>query len=525
MEPSCVRQDQIPGTSTLFLDYLYDFGKLRAFFPHDSWQADAVASSAKELTFPATRRAQLVAALASQNDDSAALHKLAKPNTVAVVTGQQVGFLLGPAYTIFKALTAVRLAAQLNENGIPAVPIFWCATEDHDLAEVDHAWVFNQDATPAKISLANSVVNGGPVGDVALNQLPWAELRAGLGSLPFAGDVMKQVAAYYQSGGTLGSAFRKLLEQTLKGMGLLFLDPLMGPVREMAAPFLSEAAQRVPELLEALRGRNAAIAKAGYHTQVHIDDDSSLFFLLKNGRRWPLRWKDGQFKTKDGSYTAVELSSLAGQLSPNALLRPIMQDYLLPTAAYVGGPAEIAYFAQGAALYEKLLGRMPVIYPRNSFTLLDARAEKVLTRFGLRVADVLDHHENVKSAIAAKLVPPAISEQIRSAQRAASQALAQLQSGLQQFDPTLEASARKSTAKIGYQFGKLERKIARETMRRDERACKDAQYLGNLIYPQRHLQERFYSILPFLAKHGLDLPQRLLPETQLSCADHMLRTF
>ena len=272
MEPSCVRQDQIPGTSALFLDYLYDFGKLRAFFPHDSWQVDGVASAARGLVFPAARRAQMVAALASQNDDSAALKKLAQPNTVAVVTGQQVGFLLGPAYTIFKALTAVRLAADLNEKGIPAVPIFWCATEDHDLAEVDHAWVFNQDATPAKISLANSVVNGGPVGDVVLNQLPWTELRAGLGSLPFADEVMKQVAAGYQSGGTLGSGFRKLLEKTLKGMGLLFLDPLNGPVRETVAPFLSEAVQRVPELLEALRGRNAAIAKAGYHAQVHIDE-------------------------------------------------------------------------------------------------------------------------------------------------------------------------------------------------------------------------------------------------------------
>ncbi len=219
------------------------------------------------------------------------------------------------------------------------------------------------------------------------------------------------------------------------------------------------------------------------------------------------------------------MGAMAAQLSPNALLRPVMQDYLLPTASYVAGPAEIAYFAQGAALYEKLLGRMPVIYPRNSFTLLDARASKLLTRYGLRVPDLLDHHENVKGALAAKLVPPALSEQIKTAQTSASQALAQLQGGLLQFDPTLEAAARKSTAKITYQFAKLERKIARETMRRDERATKDAQYLVNLIYPQRHLQERFYSILPFLAKHGLDLPQQLLSQIQLSCPDHMLRTF
>jgi bacillithiol biosynthesis cysteine-adding enzyme BshC len=525
MQPSCVRQDQIPGASALFADYLYQFDKLSTFFPYSSWQTDGVAEAAASISFPADRRAKIVAALAAQNDNPAALEKLAQPNTVAVITGQQVGFLLGPAYTIFKALTAVRLAAHLNEQGIPAVPIFWLATEDHDLAEVDHAWVFNQEATASKISLANSVVNLGPVGDVVLNEIPLAELRAALGELPFADEVMKEVAAAYQPGATLGSAFRKLLEQTLKGLGLLFLDPLAAPVREVAAPFLSEAVQRVPELLTALRARNAAIAKAGYHTQVHIDDDSSLFFLLKKGRRWPVRWKDGRFSTKDGSYTPAEMGAMAGQLSPNALLRPVMQDYLLPTASYVGGPAEIAYFAQGAALYEKLLGRMPVIYPRNSFTLLDAHASKLLTKYGLRVPDLLDHHENVKGVLASRLVPPALGEQIKNAQTAASQALSQLQGSLLHFDPTLEAASRKSTAKITYQFAKLERKIARETMRRDEHASKDAHYLLNLIYPQRHLQERFYSILPFLAKHGLDLPQQLLGEIQLSCADHMLRPF
>jgi len=525
MQPSCVRQDQIPGTSALFADYLYQFDKLSAFFPYSSWQTDGVAAAAKSVSFPADRRAQIVAALAQQNDNSAALAKLAEPNTVAIVTGQQVGFLLGPAYTIFKALTAVKLAEYLNEQGISAVPVFWCATEDHDLAEVDHAWVFNQDARPAKVSLAGSIVNGGPVGDVVLNEIPLTEMRLALGDLPFADEVMKRIDEAYQTGVTLGGAFRKLLEATLKGLGLLYLDPLAAPVREVASPFLCDAVQRVPELLSALRARNHEIGAAGYHTQVHIDDDSSLFFLLKNGRRWPIRWKNGRFISKEASYSPTELGTLAGQLSPNALLRPVMQDFLLPTASYVAGPAETAYFAQSAVLYNKLLGRMPVIYPRNSFTLVDARAGKLLARYDLRVPDLLDHQENVKGLLAARLVPPALSEQIKAAHTSASQALAQLQGGLGQFDPTLQAAAGKSTAKIAYQFAKLERKIARETMRRDERATKDADYLLNLIYPQRHLQERFYSIIPFLAKHGFDLPQELLAQIQLSCPDHMLRAF
>jgi bacillithiol biosynthesis cysteine-adding enzyme BshC len=523
MEPSCIRHNLIPGTSKLFLDYLYYFDRLKQFFPFENWDTEHVAESARQFVYPAERRARLVEALREQNGDSPALTKLAQPDTVAIVTGQQVGFLSGPSYTIFKALTAVKLAAHLNQQGISAVPIFWLATEDHDLAEVDHAWVFNHEAIPAKISIANTVVNGGPVGDVVLEEVPLDELRAGLGDLPFSDQVVERVKAAYYPGATLGSAFRKLLEDVLKDCGLLFLDPLAPAIRRLAAPLLSEAVERVPDLLEALGKRNTQLGEAGYHTQVHVDDDSSLLFLLREGRRTPIRWKDGRFTSRDRVHSAAELQSAAEFLSPNALLRPVMQDYLLPTVSYVAGPAEIAYMAQGAVLYEKLLGRMPVIYPRNGFTLLDARAMKLLTGYGLRLPDFLDHQENVKGRLAAKLVPQDLVSEFAAFQAATSQSFAKLKADLHRFDPTLEAAAGKSEAKVAYQVEKLSRKTARETLRRDERAAKDATYLIDLIYPHRHLQERFYSILPFLAKHGFDLPQVLLEQAQLSCPDHMVR--
>jgi bacillithiol synthase len=524
MEPSCVRHNFIPGTSRLFLDYLYNFDRVGRFYRHDGWDAEHVVGAAKAIQFPAERRRRLIEALAAQNSDSAALEKLAQPGTVAVVTGQQVGFLSGPAYTIFKALTAVKLAAHLTEQGISAVPIFWLATEDHDLAEVDHAWVFDREATPAKISIANTVVNGGPVGDVVLNDIPLDDLRAALGGLPFAEEAMAAVKAAYQPGKTLGAAFRHLIENILQGCGLLFLDPLAPAIRELAAPLLRDVVDRVPELVEALHRRNSELEAAGYHTQVFVDKDSSLLFLLDQGRRTAIRWNAEGFQVRDRSYSREDLKSLARQLSPNALLRPVIQDYLLPTASYVGGPAEIAYFAQGEVLYDNLLGRMPVIYPRNGFTLLDTRATKLLERYGLRVPDLLDYEEKVKGRLAAQLVPKDLRARLAALESATSDALGQLQAELSRFDPTLEAAAKKSSAKMLYQLGKLSKKTARETLRRDERATRDAAYLGNLIYPHRRLQERFYSILPFLAQHGFDLPQRLLGQVQLSCPDHMVRT-
>ncbi|MBV8809587.1 MAG: bacillithiol biosynthesis cysteine-adding enzyme BshC [Acidobacteriaceae bacterium] len=524
MEPSCVRHNLIPGTSRLFEDFLYDFDRVAPFYSHPFSNFEEFIAEAKALNYPADRRTRLVSALREQDGQSAGLSKLAEPATVAVVTGQQVGLFSGPAYTIFKALTAVKLAAELEQHGVPAVPVFWLATQDHDIAEVDHAWVFNEQLTPTRISVANTVAGGGPVGEVELRDLPLEELRRALGELPFADEVTQRLTCAYQSRASFGSAFRVFLKDLLGRFGLLFVDPLKPAMRELSAPFLAGVVPRVAELVSRLQNRNKELTDAGYHNQVHVEDETSLLFLLSEGKRTALRFKDGKFAWKDRQLDACELKAMATDLSPNALLRPVMQDYLLPTVSYVGGPAEIAYLAQSQVLYQELLGRMPVIFPRNSFTLLDARATKLMNRYGLHLTDLLDFQEHVKGRIAARLVPAGLVEHLEELERSTSAALEDAQDSLAKFDPTLQSAAKKSSAKILYQIHRLSEKTARETLRRDERAAQGAEYLINLIYPHRRLQERFYSIVPFLAKYGLDLPDRLLAMTQTQCPDHTVRT-
>jgi uncharacterized protein YllA (UPF0747 family) len=190
---------------------------------------------------------------------------------------------------------------------------------------------------------------------------------------------------------------------------------------------------------------------------------------------------------------------------------------------YVGGPAEIAYMAQAQVVYQDLLGRMPVIFPRNGFTLLDARALKLMERYDVSVPDLLDHREHVRARIASKLIPTRLHEEFAQVRASAANLTTKLEADLRAFDPTLDAAARKGAAKILYQLDKLARKTAREAMRREERAGQEAEFLEHLVYPHRHLQERFYSIVPFLAKYGPDLPRRLMDEVQLGCPDHMVR--
>src|SRR5215813_11403877 len=208
MECTCVRHSDLPGASKLFLDLLYHPDRLQSYYPNLPAGEDTYARAA-QIDLPPERRAALIEALRPGNAGNPSLDALAKPGTVAVVTGQQVGLFSGPAYTIYKALTAVKLARELTARGIPAVPVFWLATEDHDFAEVNHCWVFNQVNQPVKLEM-QVAASGQPVGQVRLTAPPLHELSATLGGFPFGTDVSALVAECYQAGATMGEAFESL---------------------------------------------------------------------------------------------------------------------------------------------------------------------------------------------------------------------------------------------------------------------------------------------------------------------------
>ncbi len=227
---------------------------------------------------------------------------MAQPGTVAIVTGQQVGLFSGPAYTIYKAITAAQVARSLTERGIPAVPVFWLATEDHDFEEVNHAWTFDAAHSPMKLSVmppaedgANPSARQRPVGGLAVQDYPVEQLAASLAAFPHGEEVAAMVRDAYQPGVTMGQGFHALLKKLLARLNLIFLDPLDPAIRKISAPLVAKALQMAPELKAALLQRNRDLEAAGYHAQVHIEEKTSLFFLLENGERVPLRRKDSEF--------------------------------------------------------------------------------------------------------------------------------------------------------------------------------------------------------------------------------------
>jgi bacillithiol biosynthesis cysteine-adding enzyme BshC len=519
MHCTCVPQSDLPNTTRLFADVLYHPDKTAPFYQYPLRSLESFEAAARRIEFSAERRAALVGALRVQNPESPALQRLAQPGTVAVVTGQQVGLFSGPCYTIYKVLHAVKLAAWLSSKGLPAVPVFWLATEDHDFAEVNHVWVFGADHHPRKLEMRRAAAEQ-PVGNVTLAAPPVRELRAALHGLPFGEEVADLVEETYRGGNTMGQAFGELLRRLLGQFDILYLDPMLPAFRALAAPALASAVAAAGDLTGAVLARNRELAEAGYHAQVHVEDHTSLVFLLESGKRLALRRTGDEYVQNSRRFTSRELMDRAASLSPNAILRPVIQDSMLPTVSYIGGPAEIAYLAQSEALYRVLLGRMPVAVPRAGFTILDSRSAKLMEHNHLSLSDFFKGEISLKERIASRLVPAALASRMRESAAIVGSAVARMRAELAAFDPTLAKALDRSARKIDYQLAKMERKAGREALRRDEHAARDAAALYGLIYPERHLQERLYSILPFLAQHGLNLTGSIYQAIELECSDH-----
>lgn len=525
METFCVRHTDLPGASRLFTDLIYHFDKVAAFYDYAPYETDSFAKAAAAISFPAERRAALVAALAEQNPGNPMLERLAQPGTVAVVSGQQVGLHGGPLYTILKALTAVRLSETLTEQGIVAVPVFWLATEDHDLEEINQAWLFDGQGKPAVVRTAAVNPGPGPVGPIPIAEAGLTEIRALLAGQPFAEEAMALAeTAYGGAGATFGSAFARLMQLVLGRFNLLFLDPLAPAIRRLGAPLLRQALEQVPSLTEALLARNQQLESAGYHAQVHVEATGTQLFLLEGGRRVALRRTADGFTT-DGKGPTLDAAALAAQaenLSPNAILRPVMQDFMLPTVAYVGGPAELAYFAQSQVLYHQLLGRMPVVLHRASFTLLDPKVKKLMDRYHLSLRDIFTYEAELRERMAAKLLPPELAGKFAALRESVQRTLAGLDAELAAVEPGLHNSVARMKAKVLYQLGRMEAKAARELQRKDEVALRHVTLLHEALYPHRHPQERLYGVLPFLARYGLGLVDDLYANIRTECPDHQV---
>jgi bacillithiol biosynthesis cysteine-adding enzyme BshC len=533
MDPDCLAPKQLPHTSRLYTAYLSKPGRLAAYYAHPA-DLRGIRAAARELKagptrYPAEMRGAVAKILLDQNTRFAggALTLLAKRNlsrfesgAVAIVTGQQVGLFGGPSYTFYKALSVIRVAADVTRSGMEAVPVFWMASEDHDLTEVNHVYCSpsgaRSDGVLEKLEWSEDAQTqeqseGRSVGGVLLGKGIEALVRKAAEALggAFAAEMSDALTSAYRPKETFSSAFARLMTNLFARRGLILIDPQDARLHQLAAPVMQRAAQLQEELTAALLAQDTKLEKAGYHAQVKVAENSTLLFHTVEGRRVALKRINSAFAAGAEHFSAKELGAAVAAspqlFSPNALLRPVVQDALLPTAAYIGGPAEIAYFAQNSVLYKKLLGRMPAILPRASFTCIEPEVQRLLDRYGLEPVDVLRGSQSLAAKMERRFIHPQLAVRFDVEQNNLERMLRGFRKPLGKLDPTLKGALDTAAGKMLYQLEKLRRKAGRAADFRTGVLAKHEQAVLAALAPQHDLQERCLSLLPFLARHGTDL--------------------
>ena len=535
MKSQCLPFQQIPHTTRLFLDFLSYTPSVRSFYPRSPISSEWLKDESQRVVYDDARRRTVSEILERQNRAwGASPQTLAnierfKRGALAAVTGQQVGLFGGPLFSIFKALTAVKLAEEATTAGVDCVPVFWLATEDHDLAEVNHVALLSEQGLPERLAVESQGIDA-PVGTVKFGPEIEAVVERAAALLGDS-EVTTWLRQAYRPGESLGSAFALLFARLFADFGVILLNPAEKDFHDLAKPLFRAAIERVSELDEALLSRGKALEAAGYHQQVKVTSATTLLFEVKNGARTVVRRKNNG--ANGGEFAVGEERSSSGELverideapetfSPNALFRPVVQDYLLPTLVYTGGAAEVAYFAQAAVVYEKLLGRVTPILPRFSATLLDAKAERILTRYQLGLPEVFNGPEKVREVIAARSLPPDLQTRFSEAYASVEQAMAVLRESIGKLDSTLIDTAESTRTSMAHQIDRLRARVARAEQQRNEVITRHADALSNALFPNKVLQEREVAGVSFVARYGPDLLANLYQHVRPDCHDHQV---
>jgi bacillithiol synthase len=521
----CIPFAEVPQTTRLFSTYLTEFDLLASYFSHPP-TASGIVDATSEVKFVAESRRLVVDVLREQNArfapnqelDSTArnnLDRLSK-GACAIVTGQQAGLFSGPALTIYKALSAIRYADEMTRRGVDAVPIFWVATEDHDLAEVNQSFWSTRSGL-ARYELPVDPNNmGRTIGQIHLGESIDSLVQTAAQTLdgPAAADIRRALRESYGAGETYGSAFAKLLARIFTEHGLLLIDPQDPRLDRLAAPVYRAAIENADELRNALSERSRALEEVGYHAQVKVTQESTLLFYAVEGKRQLLHaHKDGFVAgsvalSKNALLAALDETPEA--FTPSALLRPVVQDTLLPTIGLIGGPAEIAYLAQSQVVYKKLLGRMPAILPRASFTIVEPAIARFLEQYSLDIRDVFRGRQHMRAKMEQKALPDELTKRFDADEETLRKCIRGYREPLERLDATLVGSVESTEEKILSQFLKLKEKVGRAENFRSGVIDRHERILLESLYVNHELQERHLSALPYLAVHGPQLLHEIL---------------
>ena len=528
-----------PGIRRLAGDYAYAFEPLAPFYEGnparpEAWQAAIERARAHGRDGDAI--ADVIAAQQQRRgappEARAALDRLRQRGAVAVVTGQQAGALGGPLYTLLKAVTALRLAARVRQDHqVPAVAIFWIDSEDHDWDEVASCTVLDAEVQPRTVRLPAPAGAGAlPVGRLPLADGVAAtldELAEALPPTEFTASLMTRLRSSYKPGLSTSEAFGRLLEFTLGEFGLIVYDAADPAAKPLVREVFVREVQFPGRTAELALEAGAGLVRLGYHAQVSAHADGLSLFSLADGRQ-PIRTAGGVFRAGDREWAhpalLAEVRANPAGFSPNVLLRPIVQDTLFPTVAYVAGPSELAYLGQLKPVYAHFGVPMPLMVPRVSATLLDSAGVRFLAKYEVPLETLCAQDDSVLNRLLEAALPGEVERAYQEAAAALDGPMQALVKAVPAIDPTLEGAARSVAGKLHHELQGLHTKIIHAAKRRDETLRRQFTRTRAQAFPNGHAQERTIGFVSFLNRYGPGLLDHLVSDLPLDPGSHWVVT-
>jgi bacillithiol biosynthesis cysteine-adding enzyme BshC len=509
--------------SQLFRDYLAGRPAAAPFYGGGRWSLDAVLESCEQTLGLSRDTRTLADVLARQQESRGAVaatkraQELAAPGATAIVTGQQAGLLGGPLFVLYKALATIkvaRLAAERRKR--PVVPVFWVASDDHDFAEVRTATVLDEAGqirslryTPAREP------TGQPAWSIELDDTIvrlLEELKALLPDNSFREGLTTRLAATYRPGATLSGSFASFIQALLPE--LVVLDAADPMLKALMLPVLRRELREGSITSRLAIEAGQALLSAGYHQQVPVRPGFLNVFVVSQGERRALGFENGTVEVRGpGLRWTIEEAERHLEADPESwsagvLLRPLAQDFLLPTAAYVGGPAEIAYHAQIGPSYGHFGIPRPVLLPRPSLTLVDPSQARTLEAEGLKLTELEADPEGLVSQWAREAYPE-VEAAFSRARASLTEEMGAVEQALGALDPTLKGAAESARGRALHQIETLHEKSIRALKKRDQTRAERLRRTRDALFPGGALQERGLNLVSALARHGDDLIPRV----------------
>jgi len=531
---------KIPGTTKLFSDFLYDFGKVERFYAGDFHKDKNYLRVFKAIKDRKYQRVKLSSILKDQNQRFGCpdevfknIELLKEPDSLVVFTGQQTCLFGGPLFIIYKAVTTLKLAQELSFRfSRRFIPIFWLDSEDHDFEEVRLTSIIDKENQLKEIrySPAKSP-SGEPMYKVVLEEEINScveKLTSSLHTTEFKNEVTQALANCYSSGESITNSFAKWMARLLGKYGLVIADPGDKELKKLAVDFFLKEIDNPGRSMGLVRETGKTLESSGYHQQVIKSEKMVNLFLEVEEKRSTLKWS-GESIQIDGADRKLSQNELRRiieeepeRLSPNVLLLPLTRSYLFPTAVYIAGPGEVSYYAQIKSVFEFFDVPMPLVFPRASLTLIEDKIKQVLQKYSLEFTDLFQDPEILINSVLKEKFPDPLENTLEKKREEISKILDSLEQELMSSEPALKQNLETTRGKIDYELKRLGEKLFQAYRQKDQTLKEQVYKAKNNLFPDNKLQERVLNLVPYLIKYGFEFVDFLYDKVEIEKVDHQL---